>query len=186
MSKIKAKKSERRRTRRLAFSLQVKIWKVDSKSHRLLKAYLLETKDINQKGLFLSMAKPLPIGTKLKLEMKLKKKRAPLVIEGEVAWIAKPSQVGYYPGIGIRITKIKRGGSKELKDFLREKFRNYRHAVELKKMYAQLKEMAARLYDMEQAHPQAEHFRRVVDRSIKEIDNIAHVLDREVWEVKSL
>ena len=176
----------RRRKKRLAVSAKVKIYRVDKKSHRLLKAYLLETRDMTQKGLFLRTPRIMPIGTVLRIEITLSPELSPLVAEGKVAWFAKPTQVGYFPGMGIQITKLKKADAKNIKYFLDEKFVNYHHALELKKMYAQLKDMAAELYDMRQSHKQAAHFKKVIDYAIKDIDNIAHILDREVWEVKSL
>ena len=88
--------------------------------------------------------------------------------------------------MGIEMTKIKRGEGKRLRDFIKQKFCNYRQAVELKKMYTQLKEMAARLYELEESRPHAENFKKVIDHAIEDIDHIAHILDREVWEIKKL
>lgn len=180
------KKHERRATKRLAIKVKVKVYRIDKDTSHFLNAYLLETKDMTQKGLFLRTSNTFPINTRLRLEIKLTPAEPVIFAEGKVAWIAKKSQKGYYPGLGIEITRIKRGEGKKLKSFLGEKFRNYYQAFELKRMYLQLKEMAARLYELEQSHPHAEDFRKVIDSAIKEIDHIAHTLDREVWEVKSL
>jgi len=181
------KKSEKRKqTKRLVITTSVKIYKKGKRASQLLSAYLLETKDMTQKGLFLKTDKVFPIDTEVRLELSLLPNKPPVNAEGKVAWLAKPSQTGYYPGMGIEITKIKRGEAKLIRDFLKKKFLNYRHALELKKMYLQLKEMGARLYDMEQSHSHADHFKKVIDHAIEKIDHIAHILDREVWEVKSL
>ncbi|NQT90340.1 MAG: hypothetical protein HQ558_03705, partial [Candidatus Omnitrophica bacterium] len=109
-----------------------------------------------------------------------------ILAEGRVARIARRSEVGYYPGMGIEVTSMRRGDGKKLREFLKNKFCNYRHALELKKMYLELKGMAGRLYDIEQSYEHAEHFKKVIESSIAEIDHIAHILDREVWEVKTL
>lgn len=170
----------------MALNIKVKVSRLDKKAHHVLSAYLLEAKDMTQRGFFVRIQKPLPIGTELKIELALSNIPDPVVLESRVAWIAKRSQVGYYPGMGIAITKIKRGDNKKIKEFLKNKFRNYHQALELKKMYHQLKDMGGRLYDMEQSHAQALHFKKVIDHTIKEIDNIAHILDREVWEIKRL
>ena len=180
------KKSDRRYIKRLAVTTKIKIYRLDKKTRHTLNAYLLETKDMTQKGLFLKTQKPLPLGTELQLEFSLLQASTPVTVDARVAWIAKSSQVGYYPGMGVSITRIKRGDGKRIRDFLRDKFRNYRHAVKLKEMYIQLKDMGARLYEMEQSHMHAQHFRKVIEHAIHEIDNIAHILDKEVWEVKSL
>lgn len=177
---------ERRAIKRLAISSKAKVYRIDKDTSHTLDAYLLETKDMTQRGFFLRTPKTFPVDTKLTIEVELIPGKPAFYAEGKVARIAKKTEVGYYPGMGIEITKIKRGEGKKLKIFLREKFRNYRQALELKRMYLQLKEMGARLYELEQAHPNAEHFRKVIDCAIKEIDHIAHILDREVWEVKSL
>jgi len=179
-------KQERRDIKRLAISVKIKVFRMGKKTSRILDAYLLETKDLTQKGLFLRTPKIFPIETKLRLEIEMPPNLPVVSAEGKVAWIAKKSNRGYYPGMGIEITKINRGEGTRLKEFLRNKFRNYRHALELKRMYLQLKEMGARLYELEESHSHAENFRRVIDNAVKEIDNIAHILDREVWEIKSL
>jgi Tfp pilus assembly protein PilZ len=179
-------KKERRRKKRLAVTAKIKISGMDKKSSRSVDAYFLEAKDMTQKGLFLKTQRPLPLGTELKLEIMLGPGLMPVMADARVAWIARPSHIGYYPGMGVSITKIKRGDSRQITEFLKDKFRNYRDALELKKMYMQLKEMAARLYDLERSHMQAEHFRKVVDHAINEIDNVAHILDKEVWEIKRL
>jgi len=179
-------KQNRRRAKRLAVNIRVKVYRSDEKAHHMLSAYLLEAKDMTKKGFFVKIQKPLPIGTELKIELTVPNVLNPVVLESRVAWIAKRSQVGYYPGMGIAITKIKRGDSKKISEFLKNKFHNYRQALELKKMYHQLKDMGGRLYDMEQSYTQALHFKQVIDHAIKEIDNIAHILDREVWEIKRL
>lgn len=177
---------ERRDTKRLAVSIKVKVCRIDKDTLHTVDAYFLETKDMTQRGLFLRASDSLPMNTRLKLEMELTPDTPPVSVEGKVAWIAKKFNRGYYPGMGIRITRIKKDEGKRLKNFLRDKFRNYRHALELKKMYLSLKEMAGRLYELEQSHPHAEHFRKVIDNAVDQIDQIAHILDREVWEVKSL
>lgn len=182
----KSKKNERRYSKRLGYGVKVKVYRVDKDATRLLDAYLLETKDVTLEGLFFKTPKVFPIGTELILEIKLSTEKAPIFAAGEIAWIAKPRQKSYYPGMGVHITEIKRGDGKKLKSFLKDKFRNYHHALELKKMYMQLKEMGARLYELEELHPHAESFRKAIDKTIKEIDYIAHIIDREVWEIKRL
>ena len=179
-------KQDRRYKKRLAVSSKVKVRLLDRKTRRTLNAYFLEAKDMTQKGFFVKINKPFPIGTQLKIDLPLHDASDHVTLEGKVAWIAKKKQVGYYPGMGLAITKIKRGDSKKLREFVKSKFLNYRQALELKKMYYHLKDMGGRLYDMEQSHSHALHFKKVIDCAIKKIDTIAHILDREVWEVKSL
>jgi len=180
-----SKGEKRKYAKRLAVTTKVKVYRM-GKASRTVSAYLFETKDMTEKGFFLKTPKVFPVATHLRLEFEMQPGNAPIAVEGKVAWRAKISQRGYFPGMGIKITKIKRGDTKKIKEFLKQKFRNYRHAVELKKMYLQLKDMGGRLYDLEQSHLQAEHFKKVIEHAIKQIDHIAHILDREVWEVKSL
>ncbi|MFC1806957.1 PilZ domain-containing protein [Candidatus Omnitrophota bacterium] len=188
MTKIsKVSKSDRRKTiKRLAFDVKVLIYRISRSKGKKIQAFLLDTKDLTQKGLFLKTPNIFPIGTELYLELELPTSSIPICAVGHVAWIAKKSHIGYYPGMGVALTKIKRGEGKRLREFLKHKFRNYHQAVELKKMYLQLKEMGAKLYDLEQDHPNAEHFRNAIEHAIKDLDRIAHILDREVWEVKQL
>ncbi|MFH1645211.1 MAG: PilZ domain-containing protein [Candidatus Omnitrophota bacterium] len=179
-------KSERRDIRRLAISTSIKISVADGKGKSSYKAYLLETTNLTQKGLFFKTKHKFKKGTPLLLEIALPPDPEPIHAEGKVAWIAVKAQKNYYPGIGIELTTIKRGDATKLREFLKEKFRNYRHALELKRMYIQLKEMAARLCELGEDHPQAKHFRKVIDGSVIRMDSIAHILDKEVWEIKSL
>ena len=57
---------------------------------------------------------------------------------------------------------------------------------ELKRLYLQLKEMSARLVELEECHPTAEHFRKVISNAIAELDAAAHILDYEINELKHL
>ena len=46
--------------------------------------------------------------------------------------------------------------------------------------------MAARLVEVEECHPTAEHFRKVIERAVEELDTVAHILDFEINELKNL
>ena len=46
--------------------------------------------------------------------------------------------------------------------------------------------MAARLVEVEECHPTAEHFRKVINTAIIELDAAAHILDYEINELKTL
>ncbi|MFA5068742.1 MAG: PilZ domain-containing protein [Candidatus Omnitrophota bacterium] len=180
------KKKERRYSKRLAVHINIKVFRLDKKTMRTVRAYLLDARDMTKEGVFLRGNAAFPLDTRLRLEFNLPGGDTPVVADARVAWQAKPSHPGYYPGMGVSITRIRRGDGKRLRDFLRLRLRNYRHAVKLKNMYMQLKDMGARLYELERSHMQAEHFRKVIERAIIEIDSIAHLIDKEVWEVKSL
>jgi CRISPR/Cas system CSM-associated protein Csm2 small subunit len=178
--------SDRRHRKRLAVNANVKIQSTEGRVSRSVNAYFPEVKDMTQRGFFLKTKNPLPVNTKLIVEIKFPSEKEAIIAHAKVVRIARPSDIGCYPGMGVYLTKIKRTDGIKINRFLKEKFQNYRHALELKKMYTQLKEMAARLYELERSHMQAEHFKIVIEHAIKEIDNIAHILDREVWEVKRL
>ena len=177
-------KNERRDLKRLGINIKVKVFILKNRSSYVLDGYLLETKDITSRGLFLKSETTFPLKTKLRIEVDLEKGSAPASAEGEVAWITKPSD--YYSGMGVNITKIKRADANRIKKFFNGKLQNYKDALELKGMYMQLKAMAARLLELEESHAQAENFRKAINQAVKDIDHIAHIIDREVWEIKSL
>ena len=64
--------------------------------------------------------------------------------------------------------------------------KNIKEAQELKRIYLKLKEMAGRLVEVEECHPTAEHFRKVIDHAVEELDTVAHILDFEINELKGL
>ena len=63
---------------------------------------------------------------------------------------------------------------------------NYKDALELQQMYFSLKNMAARLVELQERHSHAKNFKNIVDKAITEIDAVAHIIDKEVWEVRQL
>ena len=58
--------------------------------------------------------------------------------------------------------------------------------MEMKGMYLTLIEIAARLVEIEERHRGAAHFRKILEKAIWEIDRVAHLIDREVWELKRM
>ncbi len=179
--------SNRRRYRRLALDIEVK-WRLkrDGKGGEV-KAYFVRTKNIAQHGLFLKTDKRFGLGKELDLEFLLPTITHPIDIVGRVAWIAhKEMNPTYYPGIGVRIIKITPEDKKELIAYLNKKFRNYRDAQELKQMYLDLIDMGARLVELGERHPGAIYFKKAVDNAIKEISEVAHLIDKEVSEIKNL
>lgn len=56
----------------------------------------------------------------------------------------------------------------------------------LVKLYFELKRIAARLIEIEQRHPGARHFKKVVDKAILEIDSGAHLIFKEARELKQI
>ncbi|MBI4436938.1 MAG: hypothetical protein HY590_05985 [Candidatus Omnitrophica bacterium] len=68
----------------------------------------------------------------------------------------------------------------------KKKSRNLREAMEMKGMYLTLIEIAARLVEIEERHRGASHFRKILEKAIREIDRVAHLIDREVWELRRM
>ncbi|MFH0763380.1 MAG: PilZ domain-containing protein [Candidatus Omnitrophota bacterium] len=178
--------SNKRLHRRLALDVEVKWHRKKDKSSSS-KAYLFRTKNFAQHGLFLKTAKKFRMGMEMVLEFALPTVSHPIDVVGRVAWIAdKDKNPTFYPGIGVRFVKIDPDEKKELAKFLNRKFGNYKDAQELKKMYLTLIDMGARLVELGERHPGAIYFKKAVDHAIKEISEVAHLIDREVSEIKNL
>lgn len=150
-----------------------------------------ETKNISCTGVFCQVNRYIPVRTKLNVIVKFplvkdeQSSKKELSCQAEVARI-EPSRehiTGNYD-IGIMFSKIKAWERKVILNFIRQK--NLKEAKELKRMYLQLKGMAARLLDIEECHPTAEHFRKVIDKAVEELDEVAHLLDHEINKVKNL
>ncbi|MBU1087884.1 MAG: PilZ domain-containing protein [Candidatus Omnitrophica bacterium] len=86
--------------------------------------------------------------------------------------------------VGISFGVIEGDDLEVLKKYIQKK--NLKEAKELKRLYLRLKEMAARLVEVEECHPTAEHFRKVINTAIIELDAAAHILDYEINELKTL
>lgn len=176
----------KRQHRRLALDVEVK-WHRKKDKSASGKAYLFRTKNFAQHGLFLKTDKKFRMGMAMDLEFLLPTISHPVHVMGKVAWIAdKDRNPTYYPGIGIKFLKIDAHDKKELVKFLNKKFRNYKDAQELKKMYLTLIDMGARLVELGERHPGAIYFKKAVDNAIKEISEVAHLIDKEVSEIKNL
>lgn len=179
--------SNKRQYRRLALDIEVKLHKKKNGKGASSGAYFLRTKNVAQHGLFLRTDKPFPMGEELELEFSLPTSSTPIKISGKVVWIAdKDRNPTYYPGMGIRLIKITPEDKKELTKYLNRKFSNYKDAQELKQMYLTLIDMGARLVELGERHPGAIYFKKAVDNAIKEISEVAHLIDREVSEIKKL
>lgn len=150
-----------------------------------------KTKNISCAGLYCEVDRYIPVQTKLKVNMKLMLKENEHKVQKTIHCPAKVVRIepavvkkdtSYH--VGIAFSKIK----EEDKDFLLKYIRskNLKEARELKKIYLTLKDMAARLVEVEECHPTAEHFRKVIDRAIEELDAVAHILDFEINELKNL
>ena len=177
---------ERRKYKRIAIKVPIN-WKIEKHQQKHADALLFDTQNITQHGLFLKTTLRPKKGSRIELELKVSNNLRPLKLKGKVAWVAKKRSHPYlYPGVGIEFAQIPKGDHKKLTTFLRYKFGNFRDALELRNMYLKLKGMASRLVELEERHSSALHFKNVIDSAINEIDEVAHILDREINEIKNM
>ncbi|MFC2061909.1 hypothetical protein ACFLUV_05300 [Elusimicrobiota bacterium] len=57
---------------------------------------------------------------------------------------------------------------------------------ELKCIYLRLKQIAARLVEIEEMYPHASEFKAVIDKAIIELEDASHLIDSEVRTVQAL
>lgn len=178
---------ERRRAKRLAIRIPISWQWEGSKKENLTDAFLVNTQNITTSGLFLRSNLRPREGSLVKLELNLNNKSGPITLRGKVIWIANKKKQPYlYPGIAIKFEDIKQDCSKKIARFIKNKLANFRDANELKNMYLKLKAMASRLVELEERHSTVMHFKKVINNAIHEIDDIAHILDREINEIKKM
>jgi hypothetical protein len=183
---VKSSSSKKRKYKRLALEISVRIKPHKGKAY-VSKAALLKTKNLSKKGLFVMTPNVLAKDTAVDVELHSTARIEPVKLEGRISWIAdKEENPAFYPGMGIEITKITPKDKKFLSSFMSRKVSDYKDAVELKNMYLKLKVMASILLDIQERHESAIRVKKVLDRAIIELDQIAHVLDREVKEIKEL
>lgn len=177
----------KRKAKRLAVSISVG-WPSGAGGRTApAEAFFLRTRNLNQNGLFVKSERLLPVGSRIMLDIALVNGERPLRVAGKVVWLADPQRhPAYYPGMGVQFVGVPTATKRLINAFLHEKMRNVRDAQELKQMYLRLKEMAARLVEIEEKHPRASHFRKAIDSAIQEIEDVAHMIDREVREVRNL
>jgi len=182
-----APKKNRRRYKRLALKTPI-IWKrIGNKVYKSCDAILLDVRNITPSGLFLKTPLKPKKGTGIELAIKNSNQNDLITIKGKVVWKAsKKSHPYLYPGVGIKFIDMTPETYKKIKIFINHKLKNYEDAKKLKNMYADLKDMASSLVELEEKHSTASHFRKVIDNAIAEIDEVAHILDREIEEVKNL
>jgi hypothetical protein len=178
---------DRRGYRRLAIKVPV-YWKSIGKgSENVSDAFLLDVKNITPSGLYLKTTLKPKKGSCIEIAFKPKQDSKQIIIRGKVMWIASKKKHPYlYPGIGIKFFDVPGKDYRQLNKLIKHKLINYKDAKKLKDMYSKLKEMASNLIELEERHLSATHFRNVLDNAISEIDDVAHMLDREIDEVKNL
>jgi len=178
---------DRRKHKRISVITPVK-WRIrKSRKQNFTDALLFDTRNVTKRGIFLKTLLRPKHGSTVELEFTPNNSSRPIKLKGKVVWIAKKqTHPRLAPGIGIKFEKMSREDFKKLNIFFRNKSANLRDAVKLKKMYLQLKNMASDLVVMEEKHASAVHFKSVLDNAISEIDTIAHILDKEINEIKKL
>jgi len=149
------------------------------------------TKNISCFGLYCEVDRFIPEGTEVKVSMKIsltidqRKVKKVISCSAKVVHIDPPNpQVNVNYNMGIEFLNLKESDKDLLLKYIHKK--NLKEAMELKRIYFELKQMAARLIEVEECHPTAEHFRKVIERAVEELDSIAHILDFEINELKDL
>ncbi|MBI4844982.1 MAG: PilZ domain-containing protein [Candidatus Omnitrophica bacterium] len=150
------------------------------------------TKNISSSGIFCAIDRYLPVKTRLHVNFKLLLEPDGQRMEKVVNSLAEivriePSvekQDCESYNIGITFLDMAQDERNFLLEYVHQK--NLKEAKDLKKMYLRLKEMAARLVEIEECHPTAEHFRKVIERAVIDLDAAAHILDYEINELKNL
>ena len=150
-----------------------------------------KTKNISSCGFYCAVDRFIPKETEIKVSMKISLTidrqliKKTIICSAKVVHIDPPNSrrdVNY--NVGIEFSNIRKPVRDLLEKYIQSK--NLKEAKELKKIYLKLKQMAARLVEVEECHPTAEHFRKVIERAIDELDNVAHILDFEINEPKNL
>jgi hypothetical protein len=149
------------------------------------------SRNISCSGLLCEIDRFIPLNTDIEVSMKLayqegeKKINKTVKCKARIARIEKQrSDEDESCQVGIAFEDIQEEDKYILKEYIHKK--NLKEAKELKKIYLRLKEMAARLVEVEECHPTAEHFRKVINKAIVELDSAAHILDFEINELKNL
>ncbi|MCP4650934.1 MAG: PilZ domain-containing protein [PVC group bacterium] len=149
------------------------------------------TTNLSCSGILCEIDRFIPVQTKLNVTMRLSlvvddhKIKKSVSCPAIVSRIdpAEQKDIGNY-NVGIVFLHIEGKDKEFILQFIRQK--NLKEAKELKRLYLQLKEMAGRLVELEECHPTAEHFRKVISGAIMELDAAAHILDYEINELKNL
>jgi type IV pilus assembly protein PilZ len=103
---------ERRREPRAPVNIRIDYQTVD--------AFFSEfASNINQGGLYIKTAKPLPPGTPLKIQFLLPNKGRPVQVTGEVVWVNEKTTKGINPGMGIRFEDLDAEAKAEINDLVR-------------------------------------------------------------------
>lgn len=150
-----------------------------------------QMKDISCSGVFCQADHFIPLKTKIKivfgLDLFINKERREKKIDclAEVTRIDPPiEQKDAYYNIGINFSQIPEQEKALILKFVKQ--RNIAQAKEIRQIYFELKEMIVQLIIFEESHPKAEHFRKVINTAVEELDTVAHILECEINELANL
>ncbi|MBU0635182.1 MAG: PilZ domain-containing protein [Candidatus Omnitrophica bacterium] len=181
---IKTAGNERRECPRFVFDLPLEI------NHKDFHV-AARTRNISCSGIFCDIDKYIPLKTKITVKIKLSLVADGRKIKKILNFPAKIARIEQDKGrkttnfhVGIRFASLRDKNQEYLLQFIQQK--NVKEAKQLKKMYLDLKEMEAKLVELEEGHPTAKHFRKVIEKAVSELDTIAHILDHEINELKTL
>ncbi|MFH1061418.1 MAG: PilZ domain-containing protein [Candidatus Omnitrophota bacterium] len=148
-----------------------------------------EMKDISCSGLFCRSEHYIAPKTRLKVVLNIplcrnqKIEKKMFTSWGNVVRIDPQMQsAGADYNLGIAFSGISETEKDLILSFIRQ--RNVKEAEELRDMYYELKRTISELETLEESHPTAEHFCKVITQAIMELDGVANSLDQEITEIK--
>lgn len=184
---MKKKIKDRRKTKRLIFELPVEVSGPARRKKTRAGLSLHKTRDLSSGGLFLYTDKKIKPDSQVVLDIDAASAKKHFELLCKVIWAAKKkTHPVHYPGVGLEISKMLSGNKKDLSKFLRQKMSNYKDAQSLHNMYINLKNIAAQLVEIEERHKKFNHFRKAIEAAICELDDVAHIIDKEVIAVRKL
>ncbi|MBU1044105.1 MAG: PilZ domain-containing protein [Candidatus Omnitrophica bacterium] len=148
-----------------------------------------EMKDISCSGLFCQTEHYIAPKTELKVvlnipicqDSKIEKKKFTSL--GKVVRIdPQVESAGADYNLGISFDPITQAEKDLILRFISQ--RNVKESEELRDMYYELKKTIIKLEALEDSHPTAEHFCKVITQAIKELDEVVNSLDQEITEIK--
>ena len=148
-----------------------------------------EMRDISCSGVFCRSEYYIAPKTRLKVVLNIpfcnnqKIEKKMFTSWGEVVRIDSQMQSeGADYNLGIAFGDISQKEKDLILSFIRQ--RNVKEAEELRDMYYELKRTISKLKALEECHPTAEHFCKVITQAIMELDDVANSLNHEIIEIK--
>jgi hypothetical protein len=148
-----------------------------------------QMKDISCSGLFCQADKYIAPKTKLRVilnipfcvDQKIEKKI--FACWGEVVRIYPDyEREGVDYQLGIAFDGLSSEEKNLILRFIRQ--RNIKEARELRSMFKELEKTIGKLKALEESHPTAEHFCKVITEAINELEDVAKTLDHEINEIQ--